>query len=146
MLHTVGGVLGGSGDPSSIVSNYRSIDGLLFYNYLDDENAAMDFWSLYNFCTANDSDFEQEKAELRSLARRCGIPESQCNTLSALGLISAIRIKLDNSEDYYGSTFSSQELELLSNLVSDEPELMQRIRKYDDYIKKLKGHRVILLP
>lgn len=91
-------------------------------------------------------DFEQEKAELRSLARHCGIPESQCNSLSALGLISAIRIKLDNTEDYYGSTFSRQELELLSNLVSDEPELMQRIRKYDDYIKKLKGHRVILLP
>lgn len=46
------GLLGSSGDKASVLG---SSDGLtdLYYSYLDDEDAAMDFFALYQFCKQN---------------------------------------------------------------------------------------------
>lgn len=45
-------LIGGSGDPESIIGSYSAMDRL-HYSYLNDDGAVMDFWSLYQFCKDN---------------------------------------------------------------------------------------------
>ena len=90
--------------------------------------------------------FEREKAELKSLARACGIPESKINTMSPLALISELKIKMGNSEGYYGRTLSETDMNNIKALLADEPQLERTIREYNAFIQKTKGHTVIILP
>ena len=89
--------------------------------------------------------FEREKAELKSLARACGIPESKINTMSPLALISELKIKMGNSEGYYGRTLSEADMSKVKILLDDEPQLERTIREYNAFIQKTKGRTVIIL-
>lgn len=91
-------------------------------------------------------ELDNQKNELRSLARVSGIPESQINSLSAIGLISEIRIKLGNSSGYYGRYLSDKDMTTLKNLLADEPQMEKIIQDYDSFIKQNKGKRIIILP
>ena len=91
-------------------------------------------------------ELDNQKNELRSLARASGIPESQINSLSAIGLISEIRIKLGNSSGYYGRYLSDKDMTTLKNLLADEPQMEKIIQDYDSFIKQNKGKRIIILP
>lgn len=90
--------------------------------------------------------FEREKAELKALARTCGIPESKINSMTSLALISEIKIKLGNSEGYYGKTLSDADMSSIKALLADEPQLERTVREYDAFVKKAKGRTVIILP
>ena len=61
--------------------------------------------------------FEREKAALKSLAHACGIPESKINTMSPLALISELKIKMGNSEGYYGRTLSEADMNYIKDLL-----------------------------
>ena len=91
-------------------------------------------------------ELDKQKKELLSLARVCGIPESQINSLSAIGLISEIRIKLGNPSGYYGRYLSDKDMTSLKNLLADEPQMEKIIQDYDSFIKQNKGKRIIILP
>ncbi len=91
-------------------------------------------------------ELDNQKNELRSLARVSGIPESQINSQSAIGLISEIRIKLENSNGYYGHYLSDKDMEILKDLLADEPQMEKIIQDYDAFIKQNKGKRIITFP
>ena len=91
-------------------------------------------------------ELNNQKYELQALARRCGVSESNINSLSATGLISEIKIKLSNSSGYYGRFLSDKDLANLKDLLADEPQLEKIIRDYDSYLKQSKGKRVLILP
>lgn len=90
--------------------------------------------------------FESEKTELKALARTFGIPDSKINSMTSLALISEIKIKLGNSDGYYGKTLSETDIRRIEALLADEPQLERTVREYDAFVKKAKGRTVIILP
>ena len=91
-------------------------------------------------------ELDEQKNELRSLARTCGVPEEKINSLSALGLISEVKIVLGNSTGYYGETLSNKDMELVKKYLSYEPKLEKIIRNYDSFVKQNKGRHIVVLP
>ena len=91
-------------------------------------------------------ELDSQKPELRDLAKKCGVSESNIDSSSAAGLISEIKIKLDNSSGYYGRFLSDKDLALLKDLLADEPQLEKIVRDYDSYLKQNKGKSVLILP
>ena len=91
-------------------------------------------------------ELDEQKNELRSLARICGVPEEKTKSLSSLGLISEVKIVLGNSTGYYGETLSDKEMELVKKYLSYEPKLAETIRKYDAFVKRNKGRHIVVLP
>ena len=91
-------------------------------------------------------ELNSQKYELQALARRCGVSDSNINSLSATGLISEIKIKLGNSSGYYGRFLSDNDLAKLKDLLADEPQLEKVIRDYDSFMKQNKGKRIVVLP
>lgn len=81
---------------------------------------------------------------LRTLAGQCGVANSQ--SLGFEALISEIKIKLGNKEQYYGKRLSEQELKDLSGFLADDPKLLRTIKEYDDFIRKLNGQKFVILP
>lgn len=62
------GLIGGSAGPEEVLgSNYKPTDKL-YYSYLEDEDAAMSFWSLYQFCVKNGTD-DQKSSAVRNFCK-----------------------------------------------------------------------------
>ena len=92
------------------------------------------------------NNFETEKRELQTLARKVGIPESKIQTLSATGLIYEIRGVLDQPRNFYGKTLSDEQRDALNIRISNNPEMRDIIMTYHEYLKQIKGKNVIILP
>lgn len=83
------------------------------------------------------AELDRQKSELQSLARACGVPESSIKSASASGLISEIKIMLDNLK-YYGGTLTDKEMQFVIDMLSDEPQTRKKVQDYDAFIKKAK--------
>lgn len=82
-------------------------------------------------------ELNQQKSKLQSLAMECGVSESSVESSSALGLISEIKIKLDDMI-YTGSTLTDEDMLFVKNMLSDEPRISKTVQAYDFFIKKNK--------
>ena len=91
-------------------------------------------------------ELDEQKNELRSLARICGVPEEKTKSLSSLGLISEVKIVLGNSTGYYGETLSDKDMNILTKFLVEHPQIEKTIRKYDAFVKRNKGRHIVVLP
>lgn len=85
-------------------------------------------------------------SELRQLANSLGIPEEKTSTLSMEGLVSEIKIKLDETTKYHGKVLSEEELKVLSINLSDDPAILNTVKEYNSFVRKLNGKKIIVLP
>ena len=85
-------------------------------------------------------------SELRQLANSLGIPEERTSTLSMNGLVSEIKIKLDETTKYHGKVLSEEEMKVLSINLSDDPAIFNTVKEYNNFVRKLNGKKIIVLP
>lgn len=85
-------------------------------------------------------------SELRQLANSLGIPEERTSTLSMNGLVSEIKIKLDETTKYHGKVLSEEEMKVLSINLSDDPAILNTVKEYNNFVRKLNGKKIIVLP
>lgn len=85
-------------------------------------------------------------SELRQLANSLGIPEERTSTLSMNGLVSEIKIKLDETTKYHGKVLSEEEMKVLSINLSDDPAILNTVKEYNSFVRKLNGKKIIVLP
>jgi hypothetical protein len=85
-------------------------------------------------------------SELRQLANSLGIPEEKTSTLSMEGLVSEIKIKLDETTKYHGKVLSEEEMKVLSINLSDDPAILNTVKEYNSFVRKLNGKKIIVLP
>ena len=85
-------------------------------------------------------------SELRQLANSLGIPEEKTSTLSMEGLVSEIKIKLDETTKYHGKVLSEEEMKVLSINLSDDPTILNTVKEYNSFVRKLNGKKIIVLP
>jgi|GEM_PF-6944956 len=91
-------------------------------------------------------ELDEQKNELQSLARLCGVPEQKTKSLSSLGLISEVKIVLGNSTGYYGETLSDKDMDFLKKFLVEDPKIEKIIRNYDAFVKRNKGRHIVVLP
>ena len=85
-------------------------------------------------------------SELRKLANILGISEEKASMLSMDGLVSEMKIKIDDSTKYYGKILSEEEIKILSINLSDDPKILETVKEYNIFIKKLNGKKFIIIP
>lgn len=85
-------------------------------------------------------------SELRQVANSLGIPEEKSSTLSIEGLVSEIRIKLDETTKYHGKVLSEEEMKVLSICLSDDLEILKTVKEYNNFVRKLNNKKIIVLP
>lgn len=82
---------------------------------------------------------------LRNTAKMLGVSVNDSD--SPLSIESKIKIALDNYKTAPKVSLTSDDTQLMHNLLSDEPDLLIKpINSYIDFIKSLEGKRVIVLP
>ncbi len=84
--------------------------------------------------------------ELRKLANMLGISEEKTSALSMEGLISEMKIKLDESIKYHGKILSEEDMKVVGIDMSDDPALLETVREYNSFIQKLNGKKILVLP
>lgn len=85
-------------------------------------------------------------SELRQVAKSLGIPEEKTSALSMDGLVSEIKIKLDETTKYHGKVLSEEEMKVLSINLSDDPAILNTVKEYNSFVRKLNGKKIIVLP
>lgn len=86
-------------------------------------------------------------SELRELAIMLGISEEKTSTLSMDGLVSEMKIKLDESTiKYSGKNLSEEDMRVVGIDLSDDPALLETVKEYNNFIRKLNGKKIIVLP
>ena len=85
-------------------------------------------------------------SELRKLANMLGISEEKTSALSMEGLISEMKIKVDDSTKYHGKILSDEEFKILSINLSDDPKILEIVKEYNIFINKINGKKIIVLP
>ena len=83
---------------------------------------------------------DNQENDFKALAREVGISESKINSLSTSGLITEIKMRLENIK-YVGTTLSEDDLKFISDVCVDDQEVIRKIRIYDAYIKGLKSQQ-----
>ena len=82
---------------------------------------------------------EQDDA-LKIIAKNLKIDESRIDQLSINGLITDIRITLDDFRFYGKEILSSDDLIFFEDVCEDNPRLLKIILSYDSYIKNIIKH------
>ena len=85
-------------------------------------------------------------SELRKLANMLGISEEKTSMLSMDGLISEMKIKIDDSTKYHGKILSEEEIKILNINLTDDPKILETVKEYNIFINKLNGKKFIVLP
>lgn len=88
---------------------------------------------------------EEAYASLRNTAKMLNVPVKDGD--SPLSIESKIRIVLDNYKTAPKVNLTPDDIQLMHNLMSDEPDLLVKpVDSYVDFIKSLEGKRVIVIP
>lgn len=85
-------------------------------------------------------------SELRQVANSLGIPEEKTSALSMNGLVSEIKIKLDETTKYHGNVLSEEEMKVLGVCLCKEPAILNTVKEYNSFVLKLNGKKIIVLP
>ena len=72
--------------------------------------------------------------DLRRLARTAGVSEANIDILSDPELISEMQIQLDNTPEYTGKIIADKDVELMHDLLADEPGIFNNIMDYHSYL------------
>jgi hypothetical protein len=96
--------------------------------------------------TPRAKDYSHEMKELRSIAILCGGKKSRVQHLSMLELITDIKIRFNDSEKFYGESLNKEEWKDISDLLYAYKKALKKIKNYDQFIKKIDGKRIIILP
>ena len=100
----------------------------------------------HNYELPKPPDLTHEMTQLRSIAITCGVAESQTANMSMMELLTDIKIRLNDSEKYYGHTLSEKDVKTISIYLNDQSRIVKNIREYDQFIKKINGKKLIVLP
>lgn len=95
--------------------------------------------------SSNESE-DIDLSELRKLANMLGISEEKASMLSMDGLISEIKIKIEDSTKYHGKILSEEDFKILRINLSDDPKILETVKEYNSFINKLNGKKFIVLP
>ena len=112
-------------------------DGMTFFNKEWDRQPIND--------NKNPSGYA-DLSELRQLANSLGISEEKTSELSMDGLVSEIKIKLDETIKYHGKVLSEEEMNVLGACLSYEPAILNTVKEYNNFVRKLDGKKIIVLP
>lgn len=81
---------------------------------------------------------------LEEIARMLNVTFSTDPSISSLK--TDICKKLQNSHYLPSNRLAKEQLQLIKDLLADEPGILRIIQKYHDFIKKLEGKKIIVLP
>ena len=113
-------------------------NGMTFYNKKD--------WDRQPINDNKNPSGYADLSELRELANSLGIPEEKTSELSMDGLVSEIKIKLDETIKYHGKVLSEEEMNVLGACLSYEPAILNTVKEYNNFVRKLDGKKIIVLP
>ena len=96
---------------------------------------------------ATQQELTNTQEQIKKLAAKVGLPSNKIEQSSTLELLTDIEIALRNDDNYYfGKELSEYEIKLLSDYLASDQKTLETIKKYHQYIKNIRGKRVIVLP
>ena len=90
-------------------------------------------------------DLTWENSQLRKIATQLGVPQSRASQLNMRELITDIRIKINETDEYQGSLLSEEEKKQIRNVFYGVEHLNNTLDEYESFINKIKNKRIIIL-
>lgn len=96
--------------------------------------------------TRGDNDEPAYHNEIMRIARMVGIPDEKVNSSNTIKLLSEIIINLNDTIKFNNEILNNKDLEILDICLSDDKELLDRVKGYHEFLKEISGHKLIKLP
>ncbi|MBR6059699.1 MAG: hypothetical protein IKP58_16145 [Victivallales bacterium] len=93
----------------------------------------------------HERDLSWEKEQLRNIASLCGIPLSKTSDMDIKELLIEIKIRFNNSESYSNHVLTTKNFKDISEVFYDDVQLINTIKDYDAFIKKVHGKQILIL-
>lgn len=91
-------------------------------------------------------ELKQLRDKVKQLAKKAGVPSDKVTRSSAEDLLIDIEIVLSNEDSYYGNRLNDKEIKLLDGFLAGQQQTLKTIKDYHEYLMRMKGERVIILP
>lgn len=94
----------------------------------------------------NESHIENEKQEIIRIAKIVGISNTQIKNFNTSGLLSEIFIRLDETRKFNQNILNEEDLRILDICLNDDKKVLEKVKKYHDFLEEIHGHKLIVLP
>lgn len=88
----------------------------------------------------------EEMKQIRELAVICGKNPDKANRMSAMEMLSDIRMFMSNAEPHYVPVLEKKELDIVRGFLITEKAELKIVEAQNKYLADMKGKKIIILP
>ena len=87
-----------------------------------------------------------EISQLQKIATALGCPSRHSSQQDMQELITDIKIRLNETDEYHGRLLSENEKQQIKDLLYGEDQILKTLASYDLFIQKINHRQIIVLP